>query len=73
MIIGSGITIGSGVRIIPDITYTAGLFKTTFSGYFADNVSFFATATPTTFGANPATSVQTTAISEAGSDDGSII
>jgi len=71
MIIGSGITIGSGVRIIPDITYTAGLFKTTFSGYFADNVSFFATATPTTFGANPATSVQTTAISEPSSDDGS--
>ncbi len=44
--------------------YLAGLFKTTYSGYFADNVSFFATATPTTFGANPATSVQTTAISE---------
>ena len=71
MIIGSGITIGSGVRIIPDITYTAGLFNTTFSGYFADNVSFFATATPTTFGTNPATSVQTTAITEAASGDGS--
>ncbi len=51
--------------------YLAGLFKTTYSGYFADNVSFFATATPTTFGANPATSVQTTAISEPSSDDGS--
>ena len=74
MIIGSGITIGSGISIIPDIAsidYTAGLFKTTFSGYFADDVSFFATATPTTFGANPATSVQTTAISEPSSDDGS--
>ena len=51
--------------------YLAGLFKTTYSGYFADNVSFFATATPTIFGANPATSVQTTAISEPSSDDGS--
>jgi hypothetical protein len=71
MIIGSGITIGSGVSIIPDITYTAGLFKTTYAGYFNDNVNFFATATPTTFGANPATSVQTTSISEPSSDDGS--
>ena len=48
-----------------------GLFKTTFAGYFADVVSFFATATPTTYGTNPSTSVQSTAISEAGSDDGS--
>ncbi len=72
MIIGSGVTFGSGVRIIPETTtYTAGLFKTTYSGYFADNVSFFATATPTTFGANPATSVQTTTISEPSSNDGS--
>jgi hypothetical protein len=51
--------------------YNAGLYKTTYAGYFADNVSFFATATPTTYGANPATSVQTTAISEPNSDDGS--
>ncbi len=36
MIIGSGITVGSGVSIVPDITYTAGLFKTTYSGYFND-------------------------------------
>lgn len=50
---------------------SAGLFKTTYAGYFADNVSFFATATPTTYGTNPATSVQTTSISEAASDDGS--
>ena len=71
MIIGSGITIRSGISMTPDITYTAGLFKTTYAGYFNDVPSFFATATPTTYGTNPATSVQTTAISEAGSDDGS--
>ena len=71
MIIGSGITIRSGISMTPDITYTAGLFKTTYAGYFADDVGFFATATPTTFGANPATSVQTTTISEPSSDDGS--
>jgi hypothetical protein len=52
------------------LTYTAGLYKTTYTGYFADNVSFFVTATPTTFGTNPATSVQTTAISELNSGDG---
>jgi hypothetical protein len=51
--------------------YVAGLYKTTYSGYFADTVSFFATATQQTFLNNPATSVQTTAISEPGSDDGS--
>ena len=70
MIIGSGIRIGSGVRIIPDITYTAGLYKTTYAGYFSNVPSFFATATPTTYGTNPATSVQTTAITEAASEDG---
>jgi hypothetical protein len=53
------------------IIYSAGLYKTTYSGYFNDVPSFFATATPTTFGTNPATSVQTTTISEAASDDGS--
>jgi hypothetical protein len=47
----------------------AGLFKTTYAGYAEDNVNFFATATPTTFGANPATSVQTTEIFEPNSDD----
>jgi hypothetical protein len=51
--------------------YIAGLYKTTYSGYFADNVNFFATATQQAFGANPATSVQTTTISEPGTDDGS--
>lgn len=51
--------------------YTAGLYKTTYSGYFNDVVSFFATATTQAFGANPATSVQTTTISEPGTDDGS--
>jgi hypothetical protein len=53
------------------VPYTAGLYKTTYSGYFADVVSFFATATPQAFGANPATSVQTTSIFEPGTDDGS--
>ena len=61
---------GINIKIIPNLSYSAGLFKTTYSGYFADNVSFFATATPTTYGTNPATSVQTTAISEAASEDG---
>ena len=50
--------------------YLAGLYKTTYAGYFSDNVSFFATAVPTTYGTNPATSVQTTSITEAGSGDG---
>jgi hypothetical protein len=72
MIIGSGITVGSGIRMIEQpAPYVAGLFKTTYAGYFSNVPSFFATATPTTYGTNPATSVQTTAISEAGSDDGS--
>ena len=72
MIIGSGIRVSSGVRIIPEnnITYTAGLYKTTYAGYFSNVPSFFATATPTTCGTNPATSVQTTAITEAASEDG---
>ena len=55
-------------RFLP---YSAGLFKTTYSGYFSDDVSFFATATPASVGGNPATSVQTTAISEPAADDGS--
>jgi hypothetical protein len=50
----------------------AGLFKTTYAGYAEDNVNFFATATPTTFGANPATSVQTTEIFEPNSEDGEL-
>jgi hypothetical protein len=53
------------------LTYTAGLYKTTYNGYFADVVSFFATATPQAFGTNPITSVQTTSIFEPGTDDGS--
>jgi len=48
-----------------------GLFKTTYAGYYSDNVNFFATATPTAYGSNPATSVQTTIIEEPASDDGS--
>jgi hypothetical protein len=54
------------------LPYAAGLYKTTYSGYFADNVSFFATATPQAFGANPATSVQTTTISEPATGDGEV-
>ena len=72
MITVTGSSISGGLRIVGEsVPYTAGLYKTTFSGYFNDVPSFFATATPTTFGTNPATSVQTTAISEAGSNDGS--
>ena len=52
------------------LTYTAGLYKTTYAGYFSDSVSFFDTATPTTYGTNPATSVQTTAITESSNNDG---
>jgi len=51
--------------------YAAGLYKTTYSGYFSDNVNFFATATPASVGGNPATSVQTTSIFEPATDDGS--
>ena len=50
--------------------YSAGLYKRTYAGYHNENPSFFATATPTTYGANPATSVQTTIINEPGTDDG---
>ena len=53
------------------LSYIAGLYKRTYAGYHNENPSFFATATLTTYGANPATSVQTTAISEPSSDDGS--
>ena len=53
------------------LPYTAGVYKTTYSGYFNDNVSFFATATPASVGGNPATSVQTTSIFEPATDDGS--
>ena len=66
--------VGSGnvnFKITTVLNYNAGLYKTTYAGYFADSVSFFATATPTTYGSNPSTSVQTTAISEAATDDGS--
>lgn len=53
------------------LPYTDGVYKTTYSGYFADNVSFFATATPASVGGNPATSLQTTSIFEPATDDGS--
>ena len=51
--------------------YLAGLYKTTYAGYHSDNVNFFATATPTTYNRNLATSVQTTEISEPSGEDGS--
>jgi hypothetical protein len=51
-------------------TYSAGLFKTTYAGYFDNITDWFLTATPTTYGSNPDTSVQTTAITEASSNDG---
>ena len=72
MNINPGIVFSGGLSILEEpVPYVAGLFKTTYAGYFADVPSFFATATPTTYGTNPSTSVQTTAISEANSDDGS--
>jgi hypothetical protein len=51
--------------------YNAGLFKTTYAGYHNENPAFFVTATPATYGANLATSIQTTIIQEPSSDDGS--
>jgi hypothetical protein len=51
--------------------YNVGLYKTTYAGYHSENPAFFATATPATYGANPATSIQTTIIQEPSSDDGS--
>ena len=72
MNINPGIVFSGGIKILEQpVPYVAGLFKTTYAGYFADVPSFFATATPTTYGTNPSTSVQTTAITEAASDDGS--
>lgn len=67
--------VSSGAIIIPTNFYgkssvTPGLFKTTYAGYFADDVNYF-TGTPTAYGSNPATSVQTTIINEPSSDDGS--
>jgi len=51
-------------RPVPGVVYSAGLYRTTYSGYFNDVVSFFATATAT------ATLVQTTVIEEPASEDG---
>ena len=51
--------------------YNAGLYKTTYAGYHSETPSVFATAIPTAYGSNPATSIQTTAISEAATNDGS--
>jgi len=49
----------------PGVVYSAGLYRTTYTSYFNDDVSFFATATAT------ATLVQTTVIEEPVTDDGS--
>ena len=46
-----------------------GLFKTTYTGYFGANVSFFATATIASIGGNPATSSQTSTIFDSSSGD----
>jgi hypothetical protein len=62
---------GFAMSITNNIQYNAGLYKTTYAGYHNENPAFFATATPATYGANPATSVQTTIIQEPSSDDGS--
>jgi hypothetical protein len=65
---------GIGKRLYVQATAVgraAGLFKTTYSGYFNDVPDFFATATPASVGGNPTTSVQTTAIEEPATDDGS--
>ena len=60
-----------GPNYVTPGAYTAGLYKTTYVGYFSDTPTFFATATPGAYGANPATEVQTTIIQEPSSDDGS--
>ena len=62
---------GINIKVVPVFTFSNGLHKTTYAGYHSENPSVFATATPTAYGSNPATSVQTTAISEAATDDGS--
>jgi hypothetical protein len=62
---------GINAKVTSGPSYSAGLYKTTYAGYHNETPSFFATATPTTYGSNPATSVQTTAISEPATDDGS--
>jgi len=51
-------------RPVPGVVYSAGLFRTTYSGYFADSVSWFATATAT------ATTVQTTVIEDPDTEGG---
>ena len=51
-------------RPVPGVVYSAGLYRTTFTGYFADVPSWFATATST------ATLVQTTVIEDPNSEDG---
>jgi len=66
----AGMVVAMTQPIIAVSSFTAGVYKTTYAGYHNEVPGFFATATPTTYGANPATSVQTTTISEPGTDDG---
>ena len=51
--------------------FLPGIPKTTYAGYHNETPSFFATAIPTTYGANPAFSIQSNIISEPATDDGS--
>jgi hypothetical protein len=51
-------------RPTPGVVYSAGLYRTTYTGYFADSVSWFATATAT------ATTVQTTVIEDPDTEGG---
>jgi len=51
-------------RPAPGIVYTAGLYRTRYTGYFADSVTWFATATA------ESTTVQTTVIEEPATEDG---
>jgi len=61
--------IGLAKRTLSRTSRHPGLFKTTYTGYFNDNVNFFATATPAAAGSNPMFSIQTTAISEPATND----
>ena len=66
---GNSMPIGLAKRTLSRTSRHPGLFKTTYTGYFNDNVNFFATATPAAAGSNPMFSIQTTAISEPATND----
>lgn len=63
-------TTETAVLVAGGPVYVAGLFKTTYEGYFNDYLPFFDDATPAAYGSNPATEVQTTQIYESANDDG---